>query len=137
VFISYKSEDLERVRPAVQAYRNAGINCFWDRTGLTAGEEYAPRLLKEIEGADIFHLFWSEAASRSCKWVEKETCYALELRSKRHKERPVIKLTMVDGPPWPPHPTSLNSLNFDDYDRAAAVGYGRAIENWRGRAIDL
>jgi hypothetical protein len=32
---------------------------------------------------------------------------------------------MLDGPPWAPHPPELDSINFDDFVRAAIVGYAR------------
>jgi hypothetical protein len=32
---------------------------------------------------------------------------------------------MLDGPPWAPHPPHLDAINFDDFVRAAIVGYAR------------
>jgi hypothetical protein len=32
---------------------------------------------------------------------------------------------MLDGPPWAPHPRQLDAINFDDFVRAAIVGYAR------------
>jgi hypothetical protein len=32
---------------------------------------------------------------------------------------------MLDGPPWAPHPLELDAINFDDFVRAAIVGYAR------------
>jgi hypothetical protein len=32
---------------------------------------------------------------------------------------------MLDGPPWAKHPPELDSINFDDFVRAAIVGYAR------------
>ena len=79
---------------------------------------------KEIDRADLFHLCWSKSAAES-EWVEKETEHALE-RNKRSKGKaPSITVQMLDGPPWAPHPASLDKLNFDDYARAAIVGYQR------------
>jgi hypothetical protein len=90
--------------------------------GLKSGEEWKPRLLKEINKSDLFHLCWSRAAASS-EWVEKETGHAMKRR--RKAKRPDITIQMLDGPPWAPHPDSLDDLNFDDYARAAIVGYER------------
>jgi hypothetical protein len=40
-------------------------------------------------------------------------------------KRPDITVQMLDGPPWAPHPADLDSINFDDFVRAAVVGYAR------------
>jgi hypothetical protein len=46
-------------------------------------------------------------------------------RRKTGGKRPDITIQMLDGPPWAPHPQSLDALNFDDFARAAIVGYAR------------
>ena len=125
VFISYANRDLANVSLIASAYQLAGIACFFDRAGLKSGEEWSPRLLREIERADLFHLCWSKQASQS-RWVEKETAHAMTRRGKSWSSRPDITIQMLDGPPWAPHPSSLDRLNFDDYARAAIVGYARS-----------
>lgn len=122
VFLSYSSRDREVVSAIAAAYQSARVPHFWDRTGLSSGEEWSPRLRREIERADLFHLCWSKSAAAS-EWVEKEAAYALT-RRRRHK-RPDITVQMLDGPPWARHPDSLSSINFDDFVRAATVGYAR------------
>ncbi len=122
VFLSYSSKDRETVSAIATAYQMAGIEHFWDRASLKSGEEWGPRLRREIDRCDLFHLCWSKAAARS-QWVEKETSHAIALR--RGKKRPDITVQMLDGPPWAKHPDSLDSINFDDFVRAAIVGYAR------------
>jgi len=122
VFISYSSEDRHVVSMIAKAYQSAGVAHFWDRSSLKSGEEWSPRLQKEIERADLFHLCWSKSAAAS-EWVEREANYALMRR--RSRKQPDITIQMLDGPPWAPHPESLDILNFDDYTRAAVVGYAR------------
>ncbi|HRO04555.1 MAG TPA: toll/interleukin-1 receptor domain-containing protein, partial [Terricaulis sp.] len=122
VFISYSSADRETVSVIATAYQMAGVQHFWDRTGLKSGEEWSPRLRKEIERADLFHLCWSQAAAKS-EWVAKEAAHAL--KRKRGAKRPEITVQMLDGPPWAPHPAELDAINFDDFVRAAIVGYAR------------
>lgn len=122
VFLSYSSKDRETVSAIATAYASAGVEHFWDRTSLKSGEEWSPRLRKEIERADLFHLCWSKSAANS-EWVEKEASYALTRR--RRAKKPEITVQMLDGPPWAKHPDSLDSINFDDFVRAAIVGYAR------------
>lgn len=122
VFISYSSADRETVALIATAYEMAGVAHFWDRTSLKSGEEWSPRLKKEIEQADLFHLCWSQAAAQS-QWVAKEAEHALKRR--RGRKRPEITVQMLDGPPWAPHPPELDAINFDDFVRAAIVGYAR------------
>ncbi len=123
VFLSYSSKDREVVSAIATAYERAGVEHFWDRASLKSGEEWSPRLRKEIERADLFHLCWSKSASQS-EWVQKEAEHALT-RRKRNSGKPEITVQMLDGPPWAPHPASLDSINFDDFVRAAIIGYAR------------
>jgi hypothetical protein len=124
VFLSYSSKDRETVSAIATAYAAAGIEHFFDRTSLKSGEEWSPRLRREIERADLFHLCWSKSAAAS-EWVEKEAEHALTRRHRSNGKRPDITVQMLDGPPWAPHPPHLDSINFDDFVRAAIVGYAR------------
>ncbi len=127
VFLSYSSKDRETVSAIATAYQMAGVQHFWDRTSLKSGEEWHPRLRREIDRADLFHLCWSKSAAAS-QWVEKETEHALTARRRSNGKKPDITVQMLDGPPWAPHPPQLDSINFDDFVRAAIVGYARGEE---------
>jgi hypothetical protein len=124
VFLSYSSKDRETVSAIATAYQAAGVEHFFDRTSLKSGEEWSPRLLREIDRADLFHLCWSKSASES-EWVEKEAEHALTRRHRSNGKKPDITVQMLDGPPWAKHPLHLDSINFDDFVRAAIVGYAR------------
>ena len=124
VFLSYSSKDRAVVSAIATAYESAGVEHFWDRASLKSGEEWSPRLRREIERADLFHLCWSKAAAAS-EWVEKEASYALTRRRRSNGKKPDITVQMLDGPPWAKHPETLDSINFDDFVRAAIVGYAR------------
>lgn len=123
VFLSYSSQDRDVVSAIATAYQMAGVEHFWDRTSLKSGEEWSPRLRREIDRADLFHLCWSKSAAHS-EWVAKEAEHALTRRRKQ-SGKPEITVQMLDGPPWAPHPASLDAINFDDFVRAAIVGYAR------------
>ncbi len=123
VFLSYSSKDRETVSAIATAYASAGVEHFWDRTSLKSGEEWHPRLRREIDRADLFHVCWSKNAAES-EWVKKETEHAIT-RRRRNSGKPDITVQMLDGPPWAKHPPELDSINFDDFVRAAIVGYAR------------
>ncbi|HYD74380.1 MAG TPA: toll/interleukin-1 receptor domain-containing protein [Candidatus Binatia bacterium] len=123
VFLSYSSQDRETVSAIATAYQMAGVEHFWDRASLKSGEEWHPRLRREIDRADLFHLCWSKSAAGS-EWVQKEAEHALT-RRRKNSGKPEITVQMLDGPPWAPHPSSLDAINFDDFVRAAIVGYAR------------
>lgn len=123
VFLSYSSKDRETVSQIATAYASAGVEHFWDRASLKSGEEWHPRLRREIDRADLFHVCWSRNAAES-EWVKKETEHALN-RRRRNSGKPDITVQMLDGPPWAKHPPELDSINFDDFVRAAIVGYAR------------
>ena len=123
VFLSYSSKDRETVSAIATAYASAGVEHFWDRASLKSGEEWHPRLRREIDRADLFHVCWSRNAAES-EWVKKETEHALT-RRRRNSGKPDITVQMLDGPPWAKHPPELDSINFDDFVRAAIVGYAR------------
>ncbi len=124
VFLSYSSKDRETVSAIATAYEAAGVEHFFDRTSLKSGEEWSPRLRREIDRADLFHLCWSKSAAGS-EWVEKEAEHALTRHKRTNGKKPEITVQMLDGPPWAPHPPHLDSINFDDFVRAAIVGYAR------------
>jgi hypothetical protein len=123
VFLSYSAKDREIVSAIATAYQMAGVEYFWDRASLKSGEEWHPRLRREIDRADLFHLCWSKSAAQS-EWVAKEAEHALT-RRRKNSGKPEITVQMLDGPPWAPHPPSLDVINFDDFVRAAIVGYAR------------
>lgn len=124
VFLSYSSKDREAVAAIATAYESAGVPHFFDRTSLKSGEQWHPRLRREIDRADLFHLCWSKSAAAS-EWVEKETEHALTRQKRSNGKNPAISVQMLDGPPWAPHPPHLDAINFDDFVRAAIVGYAR------------
>lgn len=124
VFLSYSSEDRKPVAAIAVAYYHAGVEIFWDRKSLESGEEWPRRLRRELDRCDLFHLCWSQAASKS-EWVEREALHAINRRRRSFRRQPAITVQMLDGPPWAPHSPKLDSINFDDFVRAAVVGYAQ------------
>ena len=103
VFASYAHEDYEVVKAVAEAYRALGTNVLMDQE--------VPQLIEE---ADVFHLFWSKAASRSPK-VTEEWRHALSLQDRKGERfiRPVYW-----NIPWPRPPAELKHLQIAPLDLA-------------------
>ncbi|HSG88514.1 MAG TPA: TIR domain-containing protein [Pseudomonadales bacterium] len=67
VFVSYASEDRERVRPLVAILEDAGFSVWWDRA-LEPGTRWAEVIDGELRRARCVVVVWSAAAARS-RWV--------------------------------------------------------------------
>ena len=76
LFISYASEDLERVRPLVAALKDQGWSVWWDRA-LVAGPSYEDKIEKALEAARCVVIVWSRHSIKS-QWVRTEAHEGLE-----------------------------------------------------------
>jgi tetratricopeptide (TPR) repeat protein len=64
VFISYASEDRDRVRPLAQALQSRGFNVWWDRA-LSAGQDYAQTIERELKQAKAVIVIWTKGSTVS------------------------------------------------------------------------
>lgn len=64
VFISYASEDRNRVRPLAEALQERGFNIWWDRS-LTAGEDYNTIIEIELQTAKAVIVVWTRGSAAS------------------------------------------------------------------------
>lgn len=74
VFISYKSEDRERVRPLAQALEKAKFTVWWDEK-LQAGETYDAKIEQALADATCALVVWTEKSVKS-DWVRSEATAA-------------------------------------------------------------
>jgi hypothetical protein len=112
-FVSYSSKDRLEVLKRVQALLLADIEVFQDVLNLEPGDRWEQQLYRQIAGADVFFLFWSNAAKES-KWVIKEALYALECQGGKEDQPPEIIPVILEGPPTIPPPPELSHLHFQD-----------------------
>jgi len=106
-FASYSSKDRERVLDRLAAVRIAtGLDVFLDCLALNPGEQWKPRLEREILGRDLFLLFWSSESAAS-QWVEWEWRMALE-----KKGRDAMQIHPLASGVKPP--AELKDLHFGD-----------------------
>jgi len=64
VFISYASEDRNRVRPLADALQSRGFNVWWDRS-LAAGHDYTAIIERELKAAKAVIVVWTQASAAS------------------------------------------------------------------------
>ncbi|MBI1252363.1 MAG: TIR domain-containing protein [Alphaproteobacteria bacterium] len=64
VFVSYASEDRDRVRPLAEALQARGYSVWWDRA-LGAGEDYAAVISRELREAKAVIVVWTQASALS------------------------------------------------------------------------
>jgi hypothetical protein len=107
VFCSYSHHDTQIVERVERAYKALGLDYLRDVVSLKSGTHWSEELLQLIEKADIFQLFWSEAAAQS-DYVQQEWQHALRLsRDQAHFIRPVYWRQ-----PMPPPPTDMSHIHF-------------------------
>jgi hypothetical protein len=107
IFCSYSRQDSQIVEHIERAYKALGLDFLRDVETLKAGQDWAAELPRLIERADIFQLFWSQAAAQSAA-VRKEWTFALSLKRQNNAFiRPVYWQQ-----PMPPPPPELGAINF-------------------------
>lgn len=65
IFISYAHQDSARVRDFALAYKAQGVDYFFDRDKLVAGDVYEEKIFEYIDSSDLFILCWSANAANS------------------------------------------------------------------------
>lgn len=126
LFMSYTSADRAQVLPIARALKQIGVETFVDRLSLEGGEDWEPRLWREIDACDCFMLFWSKESAASI-WVQRETLRALERQRSASLRRPKIVTHLLGKPPPAVPPPALASLHFNDpayalWEAATAAG---------------
>ena len=102
-FLSYSSKDRAEVLKRAQGMRAMNVEVFLDRFSLVPGEKFQDHLDRNIKGADLFVLCWSENAKKS-EWVQKETVWASEQYERGPEHRPDLTAVILEQNPPPPPP---------------------------------
>lgn len=126
VFASYSHDDNQVVEAVEKAYKALGMEYLRDVTTLKSGQKWSDQLLKMIDQADIFQLFWSEKSSKSA-YCEQEWQHALAIAGRKGPGfiRPVYWQR-----PIPKVPKDLRSLHFAlvDFNQFMAAGQEKKAE---------
>ena len=71
IFISYKSEDIEKARKVRDHFENEGFSVWMAPDSITGGASYAAEIPPAIDGAKVFLLVFTKN-TQSSKWVSRE-----------------------------------------------------------------
>jgi TIR domain len=97
VFISYAHRNAERVAPIADRLSHDGYSLWWD-PHMRAGDDFGPRIEKELHAARCVVVAWSKVA-RDSLWVRAEATEALEagklVQVVLDRAKPPIPFTMV------------------------------------------
>lgn len=105
IFCSYSHRDTRVVERVERAYRVLGFDYLRDATRLRSGQQWNAELMRWIDEAHIFQLFWSAAAAQS-PYVEQEWRHALQI-TRPNFIRPVYWKKPLIAPP-----SELEKLHF-------------------------
>ncbi|MBL8551973.1 MAG: TIR domain-containing protein [Hyphomonadaceae bacterium] len=70
VFLSYASEDRDRVRPLAEALAAKGFSVWWDRS-IAAGDDFSAVIQRELAAAKAVIVVWTNVSAQSA-WVRDE-----------------------------------------------------------------
>jgi HEAT repeat protein len=107
IFCSYSHDDTKIVERVERAYKALGLDYLRDITSLKSGTEWNEELLKLIDRADIFQLFWSKSAAES-PYVAQEWQHAL----KRDQDKGSFIRPVYWNQPIPSVPDALRHIHF-------------------------
>jgi len=107
IFISYSHRDTDIVKNCKKAYEALGHNVLIDFETLRSGQKWNAELMRMIDRASVFQLFWSENSSKS-EYCRQEWQYALGLKRGEGFIRPVFWSEPIPNPPQ-----ELSDLHFD------------------------
>jgi len=111
IFISYSHRDTDIVHNFKQAYEAIGHNVLVDYETLRSGQNWNAELMRMIERANIFQLFWSENSSKS-EYCRQEWQYALGLKRGEGFIRPVYWKEPIPAPPTELSAICSSGLSF-------------------------
>ena len=133
IFASYSHADTPVVEVMERACKALGMDYLRDVMCLKSGQSWSDQLLRMIEQADIFQLFWSTPASQSA-YVEQEWRHALGLMGSKG---PAFIRPIYWERPLPPVPKPLGHLHFAPFDLpglpVAAQADPPAVSTWASR----
>lgn len=115
IFISYSHKDEQRVKYIAEAYRAQGVDYFFDRHYLKAGDVYPVKIRDYIDSADLFILCWSKNAAES-NYVTLERRQALALAYPQvAMEKASITIHPISIVPRADFPEDMNEkYNFEE-----------------------
>lgn len=115
IFISYSHKDESTVKFFAKAFQAQGVDYFFDRHYLKAGDVYPLKIKEYINSADLFILCWSKNAAES-DYVTLERRQALELAYPQvDMEKATITIHPISIEPHADYPSDMKEVyNFEE-----------------------
>lgn len=113
IFISYAHKDFDKVKFMAKAYKAQGVDYFFDRDYLKAGDIYPKKIKDYIDTSDLFILCWSQNAAES-EYVEKEKLQALSLSKNIDENNGTLTIHPLSIEPRADLPSDMkDNYNFE------------------------
>lgn len=115
IFISYSHKDESTVKYFAKAFQAQGVDYFFDRHYLKAGDVYPLKIKEYINSADLFILCWSKNAAES-DYVTLERRQALELAYPQvDMDKATITIHPISIEPHADYPSDMKEVyNFEE-----------------------
>ena len=115
IFISYSHKDEATVKYFAKAYQAQGVDYFFDRHYLKAGDVYPLMIREYINSADLFILCWSKNAAES-DYVQLERQQALALAfPQKDMEQATLSIHPISIEPHADYPSDMKEVyNFEE-----------------------
>lgn len=115
IFISYSHKDEATVKYFAKAFQAQGVDYFFDRHYLKAGDVYPLKIREYINSADLFILCWSKNAAES-DYVQLERQQALALAfPQTDMEQATLSIHPISIEPHADYPCDMKEVyNFEE-----------------------
>lgn len=120
VFLSYQSTDKEFVEALAINLRLNGVDVFFDKWDISAGDSIPEKLEEALSGSDIFVYILSLAAITS-KWVSEEYYAFLYRKVNEHSLRIIPIMRRLCKPP--PFVAPLHYIDFREFDYTQGANF--------------
>jgi len=117
IFLSYASEDRERIRPLVSALEATRWSVFWDRT-IPTGQSWRQVIANEIRGCRAVVVVWTQHSVESA-WVQEE--------AEEGKRRQVLLPVFLDQVAPPFGFGSIQAADLTGWDGSVEAPVFRAL----------
>ena len=115
IFISYSHKDESTVKYFAKAFQAQGVDYFFDRHYLKAGDVYPLKIKEYINSADLFILCWSKNAAES-DYVQLERQQALALAfPQKDMQQATLSIHPISIEPHADYPIDMKEVyNFEE-----------------------
>ena len=115
IFISYSHKDEATVKYFAKAFQAQGVDYFFDRHYLKAGDVYPLKIKEYINSAALFILCWSKNAAES-DYVQLERQQALTLAfPQKDMEQATLSIHPISIEPHADYPSDMKEVyNFEE-----------------------